>query len=201
MPEVRRLVVRGLRPAAVVMALLAALPASAAGYASRTIAGWTVAASADASGCFLTREFADQGSTTVLLGLDIDGANRLSVLNPDWSIKPKSKVDLDFRLSKGLYSRHPAIGIASNGKRGFVTDFESAFLRHFATSGFLDIRRGEVLVARLSLAGSGAAVAELRRCVAFHRSQAAGGSAGKPGPEAIPRDPFAAEYDDQARKN
>ena len=72
---------------------------SARNYASRTVRGWTVAASKDGKGCFLTREYERNGGTTLLLGLDIDDTNRLAVLNANWSIKPKDQLELNFRLS------------------------------------------------------------------------------------------------------
>ena len=186
--------------AAAAAAELPPMSLPAAAYVPRTIAGWTVAASADESGCFLTRDYADQGGTTLLLGLDNAGANRLTLLNPDWSIKRRAQVVLDFRLSKGAYPQHAAIGIESNGKQGFVTDFETGFPGHFASSGFLHVQRGTVPVAQLSLAGSGAAIAELRRCVALQRAQAAGGSPGRQHSERIPRDPFAPGFDRRDRK-
>lgn len=171
------------------------VPAPAAVYAPRSIAGWTVAASTDESGCFMTRDYADQGGTTLLLALDIAGANRLSILNPDWSIKPGAQVTLDFRLSNGAYPQHAVVGIESNGKRGFVTDFEADFPRHFAASGLLHVQRAEVPVAHLSLAGSGAVVAELRRCVALHQP-----SPGRQRAPRISRDPFAPAFDRRDRK-
>ena len=63
-------------------------------------------------------------ATTLLLGLDRAGRNHLSVLNRNWSIKPKDKLALTFRLSRGGYVDQAAVGMASDGKRGFVTTFE-----------------------------------------------------------------------------
>ncbi|MEG3122305.1 hypothetical protein [Sphingomonas sp. GB1N7] len=165
--------------------------ASAQKYSARDVGGWTVAASKDNMGCFLTREYDRPGATTLLLGLDIDGSNHLSVLNRNWSIRPKDRLELDFRLSKGAYSKHSAVGMASDGKKGFVTNFETKFPSFFAKSEFLDIYRDDVPVEKLNLNGSGAAVTELRRCVEIQRTN--------PGTEAgpveraddIPIDPFA----------
>lgn len=167
--------------------LLASVPASAQDYSARDVGGWTVAASKDGKGCFLTREYAE---TTLLLGLDTDDSNHVTVLNPNWSIRPKDRVELNFRLSNGSYPRHFAVGLASDGKRGFVTTFEARFLSRFAASQFLDVHRGEVPVEKLSLVGSGAAVAELRKCVDIFRAKPARGERGKER-SGIPRDPFA----------
>lgn len=166
-------------------------PAAAQDYRTRDVGDWTIAVSGDGGGCFVTRQYDGVGGTRLLLGLDTDGSNRLSVLNDNWSIAPGERLKLNFRLSGGKYAGHAVIGIESDGKRGFVTSFEAKFPSYFAASKGLDISRGTVPVEQLSLAGSGAAMAELRKCV--QTRQAGDGdrkSARKPG-AAIPRDPFA----------
>ncbi len=167
-----------------------AAPAHAAprGYASRMVGDWTVTASKDGKGCFTTRDY-DRG-TTLLLGLDDDGTNHLSVLNADWSIRPKDRLKLTFRLSTVQYPRHFAVGMASEGKQGFVTSFEAKFPAYFAASRMLDIARGDVPVERLALPGSGAAIAALRECVAVQRARPAA-TRDKAQADRIPRDPFA----------
>ena len=171
--------------------------AASAVAAPATVAGWTVAPAEDGAGCFVTRTFDRAGETTVLLGLDRDGSNRLSVLNGNWSIRARERVRLTFRLSKAAYPRHAAIGIAADGRQGFVTTFGKDFPAQFAATRTLDIARGDVPVERLALDGSGAAVAALRRCVAA--------LAGKRGAErqrdgAIPRYPFAPSAGRKSRR-
>ena len=177
--------------AVLVTANMVGLPAHAREPSTRDVAGWTVAVGKDGEGCFITRSYDRTGGTTLLLGLDPDGANRLSVLNAHWSIKPKAELKLDFRLSGGSYPKHFAVGIASDGKQGFVTSFEPQFPTYFATSRLLEITRGEIPVERLDLAGSGAAVAALRRCVAEQRAQAKGADRPDVRVDDIPVDPFA----------
>lgn len=178
--------------------LLASAGASAQDYAIREVAGWTVTASRDGNGCFLTRAYRGPGETTLLLGLDTDGSNRLSLLNANWSIKAKDRESLDFRLSNASFPEHLAVGIATDGKKGFVASFGEKFPALFAVSTFLHVFRGDVPVDQLSLRGSGVAVAELRRCVAFHR--------GKRVPDArdravnIPVDPFAPNSERKQKK-
>lgn len=171
--------------------LLAGGAANANAYTPREIGGWTVTASKDAKGCFLTRMYDRPGETTLLLGLDPDGTNHLSVLNANWSIKPKDQLTLDFRLSNGGYAKHFAIGMASDGKQGFVTSFEAKFPAYFASSTLLHIARGKVPVERLDLAGSGAAVAALRDCVEARRERPATAAKGLAPSDDIPTDPFA----------
>ncbi|GGB36174.1 hypothetical protein GCM10011380_26950 [Sphingomonas metalli] len=170
------------------------MPAGAAAERSgwpQTVGEWTVAIGKDGDGCFLSRRYDRLGATTLLLGLDRDGTNHLSVLNANWTIQPRDRQALDFRLSKGRYDRHFVVGIAADGQQGFATSFEWRFPAYFATSAFLHIDRGRIPVERLSLEGSGDAVATLRRCVAAlgrtgaDATKAAGAGTG------IPRDPFA----------
>ena len=165
--------------------------ATAGGYKTRDVGNWLVAASKDGAGCFLTRDYEGPGTTTLLLALDTDGTNRLSLLNKNWSVKPASRLQLDFHLSNGHYLQHVAIGIAAKGKRGFATNFEWRFPGYFAASSVLRVDRGDVPVVRLTLDGASVAMAELRRCVAGQKSDARAGSrTGKTGPT-IPEDPFA----------
>jgi hypothetical protein len=185
---------------ALLAGLFASPYASAQQYPARDLGGWTVAASKDEKGCFLTRQDAGSGETTLLLGLDIDDGNHLTVLNRNWSIKPKDRLELDFRLSDGGYPKHFVVGLASNGKPGFVTNFEAKFPSRFAASRFLHIYRGEVPVEKFSLDGSGAAVAELRRCVDVFRAKAAGEVRGKHRSADIPKDPFAPDPERQPKK-
>jgi len=152
---------------------------------------WTVAVSKDGKGCFLTREFDRAGDTTLLLGIDTDGTNHLTLLNANWSIRPKDRLKLTFRLSKGAYPGHFAIGLMSDGKPGFVTSFEPQFPTYFANSRTLEINRGDVPVERLNLDGSGAAIVALRRCVETQRSRPVAAIRDKPRTDDIPKDPFA----------
>ena len=157
----------------------ASAPAHAAEYAGRSVAGWTVAASRDGQGCFITRTFAMNGGTQLLLGLNADGTSQLTLLNANWSIAPRDRLSLTYRLTRAGYADHPAVGIRADGKRGFVAAFDRAFPARFAAARTLAVTRGKVTVAEVDLAGSGAAVAELRRCVAGTKDRT------------IPLDPFA----------
>lgn len=176
---------------AIAIGIIAGGHATARDYPLRNIGGWAIAASRDGKGCFLTKEYNRAGGTTLLLSLDMDGANRLTILNANWSIAPRDRLELDFRLSNASFPRHAAVGIASSGKRGFVTSFGGKFPAHFAASRSLQVFRGEVPVERLALDGSGAAVAELRNCVEMQRKGRATAPDGPEPPGSIPTDPFA----------
>lgn len=188
----------------ITFSLLAGLVMSAAAfaqpYAARRVGSWFVTPSGDAPGCFLTRQYAGEGGTTLLFGLDADNSNRLSVLNDNWSIKPKARLALSFRLSGRRYPKQVAIGLASNGKRGFVAGFDPTFPASFAASPFLYIDRGDVPVARLGLDGSGPAIAELRRCVSALKVKAKLKSSGKAA-AGVPKDPFSSDLGERTRKH
>ena len=157
----------------------------------RKIGDWTLAVSEDGDGCFLTRIYDRPGDTTLLLGLDRDGSNHLTVLNANWSIKPKERLALDFTLTGGSYPKHFAVGLASDDQQGFVTSFEKPFPTYLARSQTLNIARGDVPVERLSLAGSGAAIAALRDCVTARKAPPAKTTRSGDAADGIPRDPFA----------
>jgi hypothetical protein len=175
--------------------------APADGHAPREIGDWTVTPSKDGKGCFLTRTYERPGDTTVLLGLDLDGTNRLSVLNANWSIKARDRLTLNFRLSNSSYPAHFAVGIVSDGKQGFVTSFGAKFPSYFAASKDLQISRGDVPVERLSLERIDAAVAGLRTCVADQSGEPAVATGGKAHSDDIPEDPFASASKRDSKKN
>lgn len=193
-------------PNVLMLAIVAGVGAIAGGsanardYASRNVGDWTVTPSKDGKGCFLTREYEPNGGTTLLLGLDADGTNRLSVLNANWSIKPKDKLKLNFRLSNSSYPAHFAIGIASDGKQGFVTSFGAKFPSLFAASKSLAISRGTVPVERVDLDGAGAAVTQLGKCVDDQRGAPAVAAGKKPRSDDIPEDPFASPSKKKSKK-
>lgn len=177
---------------------MASIPA-AADYATRDIGAWTVAASSDRKGCFLTRTYPEPRGTTLQFGLDIDGSNRLTLLNANWSVRAREQLRLDFQLSGSAFPRHLAIGIAPQGQRGFVTNFGATFPRNFAASDYLKVRRGDVPVEELKLDGSGAAVAALRICVDRQRTPATG-KAARDDRGRIPLDPFSGEVRRDSKK-
>jgi hypothetical protein len=172
-------------------AMLAPAPAAAARYTAQDVGGWTVAASKDGQGCFLTKQYERAGGTTLLFGVDGDGTNHLSILNANWSIEPKDRLELTFRLGDNRYPKHFAVGLAADGKQGFVTSFGAKFPGQLAASGMLEITRGDVPVERLDLAGSGAAITELRNCIDALGAKAKAGDGEKAAADSIPKDPFA----------
>jgi hypothetical protein len=185
---------------ALAASLLFGTPTSAADYAARDVGLWTVSASSDGQGCFLTRTYQDLRGTTLLFGLDVDDSNRLTILNANWSLREKERLRLNFRLSNAAFPQHLAVGIAADGTKGFVTSFGPAFPKTFAASKFLHITRGDVPVEELSLDGSGAAVAELRKCVDLYRGTTASFRPAREDASRIPVDPFASDAKRKPKK-
>jgi hypothetical protein len=179
--------------------LVSGAPADA-NYPTRDVGSWVVSASSDKQGCFLTRNYQGRRATTLQFGLDVDGSHRLTILNANWSVGEKEQLRLNFRLSNAFFPRHLAIGIAAEGKKGFVTSFGAAFPGNFAASEFIHIARGDVPVDDLDLGGSGAAIAELRRCVDHYRSGRAVGPSVDEDARRIPIDPFARQSKSTSKK-
>jgi hypothetical protein len=176
-----------------VSALTVGGPLRAAEYRAREIAGWTVSETSDGTACLMGMDYEGEGATRLILSLDPKGENRLIVSNLNWSTKEDEELELEYALSNGTYEKHPTIGMRSEGRGGLVTGFEKPFPDYFAQSRYLHIRRDGTLVDRLSLDGSGAAVTELRRCVAVVRSRAAVEAREKARWADIPTDPFKAD--------
>ena len=177
------------RAAWAMLAALAVAAGPAQAQTKRDLGDWRVAAGRDGAGCLLTQQFALNDGTTLVLGLDADGSSRLTLLNPNWSIKPKARLPLTIRLTGARYPKQSVVGLEADGQRGFVTAFDPGFPARFAASNDLRIDRGDVPVVRLALDGSAAAVAELRRCVAAFKSR----PTVRPAAPNVPRDPFATE--------
>ena len=179
--------------------LVASTAAMAADFPARPIGDWVVSQSSDSKGCFLSRTYPAPRRTTLQLGLDTDGGNRLTMLNTRWSIRPRDRLTLDFRLSSSAFPSHAAIGIASQGAKGFVTSFGRTFPAALASSRILLVERDGIRVEKVDLDGRRAASADLHRCVDQLRR-----TSGAPRPmrdgDRIPADPFAASVGRDSRR-
>lgn len=167
----------------------------AAEYRTREIAGWEVSESSDDS-CYIGMEFEGEGSTLVVLSLEIDKTPYLLVSNYNWSINNKDKFKLNYELSNGVYEDHPAVGSKTGIRGGFITSFEERFPEYFAQSTYLHITRDGSIVDRLSLGGTAAAVGELRKCVAIVKARVDAEAREKARFAGIPKDPFSSDKAD-----
>jgi len=154
-------------------------------------AGWDVIE--DDDDCAIHLEYEGKGSTELWLFLRPDGDAMLVVGNDGWSIEKGEKADLVFGVNGRVYSDGLAVGISDKftSKKSFATKFGPEFLADFAASSSLVILKGDVIVDRLSLKGSGAALAVAKRCLNKVRADAAAAAAEKRKYADIADDPFA----------
>lgn len=156
-----------------------------------TTAGWDVIEYND--DCAIHLQYEGKGSTELWLFLQTDGDAMLIVGNDGWSIEKGEKTDLVFGVNGRVYSDGVAVGVSDKfaSKKSFATKFGPEFLTDFAASSSLVILKGDVIVDRLSLRGSGAALAVARRCLNKVRADVAAAAAVKRKYADIADDPFA----------
>lgn len=153
--------------------------------------GWDIT-EVDAETCVMAMEFDGEGSTLLGLLLKVDGRVSLVVSNHNWSSKRGEAYHLVYVLKGTTYSGGKSVGTQVGIRNGFATVFEPDFAQAFAASTFLTIRSKDgVLIDDLSLAGSAAGLAQVRRCVAHLKAAAATEAREKARFAHIPKDPFA----------
>ncbi len=158
-------------------------------YKSRDVAGWTIAPTEHENGaCGMVIDYEGRPSTRLALAIDSSGVPSLILLNESWTVKANEIYKLNFQLSFGSYSDHATIGLEDGS---LFTKFDNSFPDHFAKSTYLHIYKGDTVVERLSLKGSSAAVAEVRRCVAHIQREAEAINRDRRKFEDIPSNPFA----------
>lgn len=161
-------------------AAAAANGASAADWDS--VAGWDVH-EIDRSRCVVGRTFADPGATIVGLILSVDGEARIFASSPTWKTSAGAGVTASVALDDRTLIESGFVGVAERGRAGFVAAAPAAFLDSFASANALRLSAGADGAARsLPLTGSGAGIAQLRRCVANLREE---------GPDVAPPPRFA----------
>jgi len=175
--------------AGVLAIMLSLTPAMARAREWPSAGGWDVIEVDDGCGVHLTYEGAGETELSVLLL--ITGGTVVFVANSDWSIKTDQEYDLSFHLDGVAYSGGKSMGTTISAKPAIMAPMSSGFLEHFAAGKSLHIYRGKTLVDQLSLTGTGAAVAMLRRCVQSVKVRADAAAREKARWAHIPKDPFA----------
>lgn len=157
-------------------------------YRPKNVAGWVISPLEDADGsCFMETSFEGHSPTELTLVINYEGVPSLIVANESWTIKNGEEYQIDYELFGGAYAKHPTLG-GSGGS--LVTRFEKSFVDYFSKSNYLHLIRDGVIVDRLSLKGSAAAVAEVRRCIAHIQRQADAINRERRKFEDIPANPF-----------
>jgi TonB family protein len=131
--------------------------------------GWTVFENEDS--CTTTSEFEGKGDTELAVTLYLNGDVMAYMTNTGWSAKSGEAYDLTWLLNGSEYTgKNVGLGKDYDSRKGFGAKFVGAFADDFAKASNLRVYRGDVLVDQLSLSGSAAAVAMVRRCLGHVRA-------------------------------
>lgn len=133
--------------------------------------GWSIGEATDS--CGMSQEYAGKGDTELTILIGLDGNVGLLIKNADWSPVNGQKYEMDYLLNGSSYGGGAAVGVADSYKKGFVAKFGEDFGRDFAAGNSLIIYRGKVIVDQLSLKGTAAGMAMVRRCLASLRAEKA----------------------------
>jgi TonB family protein len=137
-------------------------------------------------------EFEGSGETHLMVLLDADGDTFVVLTNSGWSTKEGEDYELTYILNGSSYSGGITKGTKIEYRPGFLTKMGDGFLNDLAAGSSFRIYRGETLVDQLSLSGSAAGVAMLRRCTASVKARLAAEARERARLAHIPPDPFAA---------
>ncbi|MGI8704634.1 MAG: SPOR domain-containing protein [Sphingomicrobium sp.] len=171
------------------LSVLFATPLQARQWASA--GGWDVA-EIGSDMCGMALEYEGEGETILVLGLSTSGSVVMTLSNYRWSIVPDRTYKLVYLLNGAAYTGGESVGFSSGIRKGFVTNFEPDFLKHFAASSYLTVESEDgVLIDDLKLNGSAAGLAQVSRCVAHRKALAAAEARKKAKFAHIPSDPFA----------
>jgi TonB family protein len=173
-----------------VLATLALPGATAEARSWPRAGGWDIAETD--GGCGMGSEFEGSGETHLMVLLDADGDTFVVLTNSGWSTKEGEDYELTYILNGSSYSGGITKGTKIEYRPGFLTKMGDGFLNDFAAGSSFRIYRGETLVDQLSLSGSAAGVAMLRRCTASVKARLAAEARERARLAHIPADPFAA---------
>lgn len=168
----------------VFMFAMTALPAKAQVF-SRA-GGWEIFEAAE--GCAMGMTYEGPGETELLVGISIKNGVFISIRNSNWSDVSGTEItDLVIETDGFTYVGESAVGSG----HGFAIKFKDDFLDEVAKATYLHVKKAGVIIERLSLKGSAAAVTQLRRCDASVRTKAALEAREKARFADLPTNPFA----------
>lgn len=149
----------------VVLLFMAAAPTAASAKSWPDAGGWSIAEGE--TGCGIFSGFDGKGDTELTVLLNTDGSSGAMLTNLGWNAAEGEKYEIAWVLNGNRYEgTNFGTGRKYETRKGFVAQFDGSFLDDFAGGSSLNVYRGEILVDQLSLAGSAAAVAVAKRCVA-----------------------------------
>ena len=154
--------------------IIAALATSVAGKSiaqarPANVAGWLVAERGE--GCAMGSEFAGPGNTYLLVHKRVDGEIYLSITNNAWSARDGKPYNVSYQLNGKEYSDGMTRGYRSGAARGFFSIMGAGFEQDFASAKDLSVFLDGEFIRKLSLAGTGTAIAAVNRCVTGLRSR------------------------------
>lgn len=133
--------------------------------------GWTVEIRNDL--CFASIVYDGPGDTMLALGMKKPDAVALSIVDKRWSAKPGASYPVEIEIDGKAYGPVSFEGFSTETYSGFKAVAPTSQLLPVVVSGReLRLRSGSTTTDKLSLKGSGWAVAQLRKCVADHRGRA-----------------------------
>jgi periplasmic protein TonB len=177
------------RIAAVILAVCIMPMRAGAAEVLGTRGGWDIYRNDDS--CGMHMEFGGPGATQVTLIEYAAGNIAILVTNQQWTAKQGQEYDVEYSLNGTTYGGAKAIGTADYARSGFVSKFGVEFAEDFAKGSSLHIYLGQQQIDRLSLAGTGVAVAAVHQCLAGVRASQRADAREKARWADLPKNPFA----------
>lgn len=167
----------------------AAAPAPARVWGSPS--GWVVQDSPEA--CGMERRYKGAGNRTMGVTWHVDFDPLLHASSSRWPMKKGDKFEMIARIDGRALGRR-ARAYEDEGRKGLSMFLAQEHVNALAAGAKIDFHRADTgaLIDSLSLDGSGAAVALLRRCLLSVRARVAEERRGKAAPAPVPASPIAA---------
>jgi hypothetical protein len=124
----------------------------------------------DDESCAIHQTYPDRSQLYLILSTD-DSA-LLALAKPGWSIEQDKKYDVAYRLDDIAFDGAKALGTTVSDGPVLVSYMDAGFLSHFASAHSVKIFRDSALLGDFTLAGSGAALATVNKCVASLKAKA-----------------------------
>lgn len=145
----------------------------------------------DNKSCGMTRTYEGLGDTEMMVIKYAAGNIRIMITNTEWSAKQDARYDISYVVNGATYGGAKAVGTAERGRKGFVSTFVGRFAEDFAEGSILQVLLEGEEIERLSLAGTGTALALIDQCLIRLRADLAAAERERARRSNLPRDPFA----------
>jgi hypothetical protein len=154
-----------------------------------TRSGWEVFR--DSKSCGMTRDYDVPGATQMTVIKYPGGDIRIMITNTEWSAKRDKLYDISYQVNGTAYGGAKAVGTADRARKGFVSTFVAGFAEDFTKGSTLRVLLSGEEIERLSLGGSGAAMALVDQCLVRVRASLSAAEREKEERAELPKDPFA----------